>query len=81
MIHRSHAIKVTITKSTTADENDWTLTVENGTAVDKIVKIENSTGSLLPSTGGMGTIIFAVIAAILVLGVAVSFIRDKRKNA
>nr|WP_278460062.1 hypothetical protein [Mediterraneibacter faecis] len=29
----------------------------------------------------MGTIIFAVIAAILVLGVAVSFIRDKRKNA
>ena len=75
------AIKVTITKSTTADENDWTLTVENGTAVDKIVKIENSTGSILPSTGGMGTIIFAVIAAILVLGVAVSFIRDKRKNA
>ena len=65
----------------TADENDWTLTVENGTAVDKIVKIENSTGSILPSTGGMGTIIFAVIAAILVLGVAVSFIRDKRKNA
>mgnify|MGYP000078543345 FL=1 len=51
------AIKVTITKSTTADENDWTLTVENGTAVDKIVKIENSTGSILPSTGGMGTII------------------------
>ncbi|MFR2369732.1 MAG: LPXTG cell wall anchor domain-containing protein [Anaerobutyricum sp.] len=43
--------------------------------------MENSTGSLLPSTGGMGTIIFAVIAAILVLGVAVSFIRDKRKNA
>ena len=75
------AIKVIITKSTTEDENDWTLTVENGTAVDKIVKIENSTGSLLPSTGGMGTIIFAVIAAILVLGVAVSFIRDKRKNA
>ena len=75
------AIKVTITKSTTADENDWTLTVDKGTVDGKIVKIENSTGSLLPSTGGMGTIIFAVIAAILVLGVAVSFIRDKRKDA
>lgn len=74
------AIKVTITKSTTTDENDWTLTVDKGTVDGKIVKIENSTGSLLPSTGGMGTIIFAVIAAILVLGVAVSFIRDKRKN-
>ena len=75
------AIKVTITKSTTADENEWTLTVDKGTVDGKIVKIENSTGSLLPSTGGMGTIIFAVIAAILVLGVAVSFIRDKRKDA
>lgn len=75
------AIKVTITKSTTKDESEWTLAVENGTVDGKIVKIENSTGSILPSTGGMGTIIFAVIAAILVLGVAVSFIRDKRKNA
>lgn len=75
------AIKVTITKSTTKDESEWTLTVDKGTVDGKIVKIENSTGSLLPSTGGMGTIIFAVIAAILVLGVAISFIRDKRKNA
>ena len=75
------AIKVTITKSTTEDESEWTLAAENGTVDSKIVKIENSTGSILPSTGGMGTIIFAVIAAILVLGVAVSFIRDKRKNA
>ena len=75
------AIKVTITKSTTDDENDWTLTVENGTADGKIVKVENSTGSLLPSTGGRGTIVFAVIAALLVFGVAVSYIRDKRKEA
>ena len=75
------AIKVTITKSTTADENNWTLTVDKGTVGGKIVKVENSTGSLLPSTGGRGAIAFAVIAAILVFGVAVSFIRDKRKEA
>ena len=76
-------IKVTIEKSTdAADENNWTLKNASGnTITEKYVKVENSTGSLLPSTGGMGTIIFAVIAAILVLGVAVSFIRDKRKNA
>lgn len=76
-------IKVTIEKSTdVADANQWTLKDADGKKIDsKIVTIENSTGSLLPSTGGMGTIIFAVIAAILVLGVAVSFIRDKRKNA
>ena len=75
------AIKVTITKSTTDDENNWTLTVDKASVVGKIVKVENSTGSLLPSTGGRGTIIFAVIAALLVFGVAVSFIRDKRKEA
>ena len=75
------AIKVTITKSTTADENNWTLTVDKGTVEGKIVKVENSTGSLLPSTGGRGAIAFAVIAALLVFGVAVSFIRDKRKEA
>lgn len=77
----TNAIKVTITKSTTENENDWTLTVENGTADGKIVKVENSTGSILPSTGGAGTIAFAVVAGILVIGVVVSFIRDKRKEA
>lgn len=77
----AEAIKVTITKSTTADENDWTLTVDKGTIDGKIVKVENSTGSLLPSTGGRGAIAFAVVAALLVFGVAVSYIRDKRKEA
>ena len=71
-------IKVTITKT---GDTEWTISKDGTAENDKIIDIENSTGSLLPSTGGMGTIIFAVIAAILVLGVAVSFIRDKRKNA
>ena len=71
-------IKVTITKGNDAE---WTVKKNDKEETDKIIDIANSTGSLLPSTGGMGTIIFAVIAAILVLGVAVSFIRDKRKNA
>ena len=74
-------IEIKITKSTDADVNNWTISKDGTAENDKIIDIENSTGSLLPSTGGMGTIIFAVIAAILVLGVAVSFIRDKRKNA
>lgn len=77
----TEAIKVTITKSTTTDENEWTLTVDKGTVDGKIVKVENSSGSILPSTGGRGAIAFAVIAALLVFGVAVSFIRDKRKEA
>ena len=74
-------IKIEITKSADTEVNNWTISKDGTVETDKIIDVENSTGSLLPSTGGMGTIIFAVIAAILVLGVAVSFIRDKRKNA
>ena len=74
-------IEITITKSTDADVNKWTISKDGTDEEDKIIDIENSTGSLLPSTGGRGAIAFAVIAALLVFGVAVSFIRDKRKEA
>lgn len=73
-------IKVEITKSTTTNEEDWTLSKDNTLETDKIIDVANSTGSLLPSTGGMGTIAFTVVAALLVLGVAVSFIRDKKRE-
>ena len=71
-------IKVTITKD---GDTNWTVKKNNTAEDDKIIDVENSTGSLLPSTGGRGAIAFAVIAALLVFGVAVSFIRDKRKEA
>lgn len=71
-------IKVTITKTGDAE---WKVSKDGVEETDKIIDIKNSTGSLLPSTGGRGAIAFAVIAALLVFGVAVSFIRDKRKEA
>lgn len=76
-------IKITIKKSTDADETNWTLYEgDSATLVtDKYIKVENSTGSLLPSTGGRGTIAFAVVAVLLVFGVTVSYIRDKKKEA
>lgn len=73
-------IVVKITKSTTGNEEDWTLSKDNAPELDKIIDVENSTGSILPSTGGMGTIAFTVVAALLVLGVAVSFIRDRKRE-
>lgn len=73
-------IKVEIKKSTTEDVNEWTLYKKDVKEDDKIIDVENSTGSMLPSTGGMGTIAFAVVAAILVFGVAVSFIRDRKRE-
>lgn len=69
-------IKVVITK----DGDDWTISQDDNPETDKIIDVENSTGSILPSTGGMGTIAFTVVAALLVLGVAVSFIRDRKKE-
>lgn len=70
-------IKVTITKD---GDTNWTVKKNDTAENDKIIDVENSTGSILPSTGGMGTIAFAVVAAILVFGVAVSFIRDKKRE-
>lgn len=71
-------IKVTITKDS---DTNWNVKKNDTAEDDKIIDVENSTGSLLPSTGGRGAIVFAVIAALLVFGVVVSFIRDKRKEA
>lgn len=69
-------VKITITKTGDAE---WTISKGEQVETDKIIDIENSTGSLLPSTGGAGVIVFAGVAILLVFGVAVSFIRDKRK--
>lgn len=42
------------------------------------VKVENKTGSLLPSTGGSGTTMIYILGAILVLGSSVVLITKKR---
>ncbi len=70
------SIKVVITKN----GDDFAISQDDTDVTDKIIDVENSTGSILPSTGGMGTIAFTVVAALLVLGVAVSFIRDRKRE-
>lgn len=42
------------------------------------VKVLNKTGSILPSTGGMGTTLFYIFGAILVIGSGVVLITKKR---
>lgn len=44
------------------------------------LKIENSTGALLPSTGGIGTTIFYVAGSILVLAAVVLLVTKKRMS-
>ncbi len=45
------------------------------------VKVENLSGTELPSTGGMGTTFFYVAGSILLLGAAVLLVTKKRMNA
>jgi LPXTG-motif cell wall-anchored protein len=64
------------------------LTVEQDTTGNKQividekskVKIANNAGTVLPSTGGMGTTLFYVIGSILVIGAGVLLVVRRRMN-
>ena len=57
-------------------KEDGTITIGDNT-VEK-VEVENKSGSILPSTGGMGTTLFYIFGAILVIGSGVVLITKKR---
>ena len=65
-------IKVEITGATT-DADTGTLTY---TTV--VAKVNNNSGAELPSTGGIGTTIFYVLGAVLVVGAGVVLVTKKR---
>lgn len=50
------------------------------TATNNQVKVENKAGSILPSTGGIGTTIFYVLGGILVVGAGVLLVTKKRMS-
>lgn len=75
-------IKITIAKSQNDNVNDWIITKGDGQEeTDKVIDIENTTGTILPGTGGMGTVLFTVIGVALVLIIAASFVISRRKRA
>ena len=67
----SKAVKITI-----GEEGE--ITVDNGATSTTLVEVENKSGSLLPNTGGMGTTLFYIFGAILVIGSGVVLITKKR---
>lgn len=84
--------EVTVTSTTTYyDENGEVTEEETETSTTTIsyneklkeaaVQVENKSGSLLPSTGGMGTTIFYVLGSTLLIGAAVLLISKKRMSA
>ncbi len=70
-------IKVTIAKT---DDAEWTISKDNVSEDDKIIDVVNSTGTILPETGGIGTIVFTVIGVLLIFGVVVSFVISRKKT-
>ena len=73
-------IKVTITQNE-KNKLEWTVSKDNVPEDDKIIGVENTTGTILPGTGGMGTILFTVVGIALVLIIAASFVISRRKRA
>ena len=67
-------------KLTISDANN-SATINSDTYVSGGVEVVNQSGAELPSTGGIGTTIFYVIGAILVLGAGILLVTRRRMNA
>lgn len=77
-----HEITITVTATydvTTGHVNGGRVSIKNGEAESNdAVEVENVKGLLLPSTGGMGTVAFAVVGLIVMAGAAITLIIKKR---
>lgn len=60
--------------------NDGAVTPSETIDGIQILKVLNQTGSELPSTGGIGTTIFYIVGAVLVVGAAVVLVTRRRMN-
>ncbi len=67
-----------VTLSEAATNAGITISDENGLLASTI---PNSKGSLLPSTGGIGTTIFYVVGAVLAIGAGILLVTKKRMSA
>ena len=76
----------TDTDKLTSYKVEYTYNGENGTSVSSAigtspeVKVENKDGTLLPDTGGMGTVIFTAVGIALIIGVGASFVVSRKKR-
>ena len=61
--------------------DNGTITKTGGVAGDVSTEVKNTKGQSLPSTGGIGTTLFYIIGAILVLGAGILLVTRRRMNA
>ncbi len=67
-----------------AGDSDWTtITATDDTTITDLFQldVENKAGTELPSTGGIGTTIFYIVGAILVIGAGVILVTKRRMDA
>lgn len=76
-------LSVVVTFDATNKVFTATVDGEDATVENNVIKfdVENNKGAELPSTGGIGTTIFYVIGAILVLGAGILLVTRRRMNA
>lgn len=74
----SKPIKIEIKKST--NDHGYEILVDEASETDFIIEIENKSGTELPSTGGIGTIIFTVGGVVIIGAMIVVSVISKKKN-
>ena len=78
--HQIESDNPALTSLTGTDGHEFTMT-SDVTAGSLTADVINEKGSTLPSTGGMGTTLFYVLGAVLVLGAGVVLISRRRMEA
>ena len=74
-------LESTITVTIDAEGNATFSNVDLVSGADGKVTVTNNSGTMLPSTGGIGTTLFYVIGAALVLGSGILMVSKKRMGA
>lgn len=71
-------VKITIEYKEDGSLKTSSATVDSTGQLSQTSKIENKAGSLLPSTGGIGTTIFYIVGTILVVGAGILLVTKRR---
>ena len=71
-------IEIVITASIDHTTDAGTATVTYNKTSTGDVKVENQTGTELPSTGGIGTTIFYIVGSLLAVGAVILLVTKKR---
>lgn len=74
-------VKIEITNTTGGETPSYSITVNDTEDEDLVVDVVNNRGTILPGTGGMGTVIFTIAGIVLLLGVGASFVISRRRKS